>query len=85
MTTYADVNAEYGGAFVELRPRVQFGPAARCQVGGCKLPASLMLMPNANDLLTGGPGRQTCADHLEESLELMGLAPEGTVIVRRLI
>lgn len=84
MTTYATVAAEFGATFIELRPRVQFGPAAVCQVPGCKERATLLLLPNPDDRLTGGPGRQTCAGHLDESLDLIGLAPEGTVILRRL-
>lgn len=82
MTTisYAPVAAEFGGAFMELRPRVQLGQAD-CQFPGCTV-AAVFFLAGADGY--AGPSRRTCVDHLDGSLSLIGLVPEGSVIVRRL-
>lgn len=81
MTIYAPVAAEFGAAFMELRPRVQLDQAG-CQFPGCTAAATFVLSPGVDGY--AGPSRMTCAEHLEESLHLIGLVPEGTVTVRRL-
>ena len=93
MTTFAELHAERfgGGQVLPLRRQsgggkpagpnqLEFGPAARCDIAECRDRATLALM--AEDGL--GAARKTCAWHVDDSLYLIGLVAEGTVVIRRL-